>query len=31
MTGFGKRFIQEKPFFKLLVESHHIATALDAG
>jgi glycine/sarcosine N-methyltransferase len=31
MTGFGKRFIHEKPFFRLLVESHHLVTALDAG
>ncbi len=31
MTGFGNRFVQEKPFFRLLVENHHIATALDAG
>jgi glycine/sarcosine N-methyltransferase len=31
MTGFGKRFVHEKPFFRLLVENHHIATALDAG
>jgi SAM-dependent methyltransferase len=31
MTGFGKRFVHEKPFFRLLVESHHIGTALDAG
>jgi len=31
MTGFGKRFAHEKPFFRLLVENHRIATALDAG
>jgi glycine/sarcosine N-methyltransferase len=31
MTGFGKRFVHEKPFFRLLVENHRIATALDAG
>ncbi|HMK38806.1 MAG TPA: class I SAM-dependent methyltransferase [Bacteroidota bacterium] len=31
MTGFGKRFVHEKPFFRLLVENHGIATALDAG
>ena len=31
MTGFGKRFVHEKPFFRLLVENHHIAEALDAG
>ncbi|HEY4613016.1 MAG TPA: methyltransferase domain-containing protein [Bacteroidota bacterium] len=31
MTGFRKRFIQEKPFFRLLVEKYRITTALDAG
>lgn len=31
MTGFHKRFIQEKPFFHLLVERYKIKTALDAG
>lgn len=31
MTGFPKRFIQEKPFFHLLVERYKIKTALDAG
>ena len=31
MTGFGKRFVHEKPFFRLLVENHRIGTALDAG
>jgi SAM-dependent methyltransferase len=31
MTGFGKRFVHEKPFFRLLVENHRILTALDAG
>ncbi len=31
MTGFGKRFDKEKPFFKQLVEKHRIGTALDAG
>ena len=31
MTGFRKRFIQEKPFFHLLVEKYRITTALDAG
>lgn len=31
MTGFEKRFIQEKPFFRLLVERYGIHTALDAG
>lgn len=31
MTGFSKRFIQEKPFFHLIVDRHKITTALDAG
>ncbi len=31
MTGFEKRFVHEKPFFRLLVERHGISTALDAG
>ncbi|MBI3788902.1 MAG: class I SAM-dependent methyltransferase [Ignavibacteriales bacterium] len=31
MTGFHKRFIQEKPFFHLLVDRYKIKTALDAG
>ena len=31
MTGFGKRFARETPFFKLIVENHRIGTALDAG
>jgi SAM-dependent methyltransferase len=31
MTGFGRRFVHEKPFFRLLVENHRISTALDAG
>lgn len=31
MTGFQKRFVQEKPFFRLLVEKYSITTALDAG
>lgn len=31
MTGFEKRFIHEKPFFRLLVERHGIKTAVDAG
>ena len=31
MTGFRKRFVHETPFFRLIVENHHIATALDAG
>src|SRR5512134_2041007 len=31
MTTFEKRFVQEEPFFKLLVQRHRIASALDAG
>lgn len=31
MTGFEKRFIKEKPFFHLIVQTHNIKTALDAG
>jgi 2-polyprenyl-3-methyl-5-hydroxy-6-metoxy-1,4-benzoquinol methylase len=31
MTGFQKRFVHEKPFFRLLVEKYGIASALDAG
>lgn len=31
MTGFEKRFIQEKPFLRLLTEKHSIKVALDAG
>lgn len=31
MTGFHKRFVQEKPFFRLLVEKYGITSALDAG
>jgi SAM-dependent methyltransferase len=31
MTGFGKRFVLEKPFFRMLVENRRITTALDAG
>jgi len=31
MTGFEKRFVHEKPFFRLLVEKHGIRTAVDAG
>lgn len=31
MTGFDKRFVQERPFFRLLVERKGIRTALDAG
>ena len=31
MTGFAKRFVQEKPFFHMLVDKHKIQTALDAG
>ncbi|MDE3059042.1 MAG: class I SAM-dependent methyltransferase [Bacteroidota bacterium] len=31
MTNFRKRFVQEKPFFNLLVQKYGIRTALDAG
>ncbi len=31
MTGFQKRFVHEKPFFRLLVEKNRIRKALDAG
>ena len=31
MTGFEKRFVHERPFFRMLVEKHGIRTALDAG
>lgn len=31
MTGFEKRFVQERPFFRLLVERYGVRTALDAG
>jgi len=31
MTSFEKRFVHEKPFFRLLVERHGIKTAIDAG
>lgn len=31
MTGFENRFVQEKPFFRLLVERYGIKRALDAG
>lgn len=31
MTNFEKRFIQERPFFRFLVEKYRIRTALDAG
>jgi len=31
MTGFEKRFVQERPFFRLLVERYGVKTALDAG
>jgi SAM-dependent methyltransferase len=31
MTGFEKRFVQERPFFRLLVERYAIKTGLDAG
>jgi SAM-dependent methyltransferase len=31
MTGFEKRFVKESPFFRLIVQKHAIASALDAG
>jgi ubiquinone/menaquinone biosynthesis C-methylase UbiE len=31
MTGFERRFVQERPFFHMLVEKHGIRSALDAG
>jgi len=31
MTGFEKRFVQERPFFHMLVEKYEIQSALDAG
>lgn len=31
MTSFEKRFIQERPFFHMLVEKYRIQSALDAG
>jgi SAM-dependent methyltransferase len=31
MTGFEKRFVQEGPFFRLLVDTHMLKTAVDAG
>lgn len=31
MTGFQKRFVRERPFFKLLVENNGIRAAVDAG
>jgi len=31
MTGFEKRFVQERPFFRVLVEKYKILTALDVG
>ncbi len=31
MTGFQKRFVQEKPFFRLLTQKYKIRVALDAG
>lgn len=31
MTSFDRRFVQEKPFFRMLVERHRIGSALDAG
>jgi len=31
MTAFDQRLVSERPFYRLLVEHHRIATALDAG
>jgi SAM-dependent methyltransferase len=31
MTGFEKRFVRERPFFRVLVDKYRIKTALDAG
>ncbi len=31
MTSFEKRFVRDKPFFRMLIERYKIATALDAG
>jgi len=31
MTDFGRRFVAEKPFFKLLVDKYGIKSAIDAG
>jgi glycine/sarcosine N-methyltransferase len=31
MTGFEKRFVHEKPFFRILLERHKVTSALDAG
>lgn len=31
MTGFDKRFVAERPFFKRLVDAHRIRRAVDAG
>jgi 2-polyprenyl-3-methyl-5-hydroxy-6-metoxy-1,4-benzoquinol methylase len=31
MTSFERRFVHEKPFFRVLVEKYKIRTALDAG
>lgn len=31
MTEFEKRFVKERPFFRVLVEKHKIRSALDAG
>ncbi len=31
MTGFERRFVAERPFFKLLVDSYAIRSAVDAG
>ena len=31
MTAFEKRFVQERPFFRILVDTHGLTTAIDAG
>jgi glycine/sarcosine N-methyltransferase len=31
MTGFEKRFVAERPFFRMIVERYGITTAVDAG
>jgi 2-polyprenyl-3-methyl-5-hydroxy-6-metoxy-1,4-benzoquinol methylase len=31
MTGFEKRFVHEKPFFRLIVDRYNVKTAIDAG
>lgn len=31
MTGFEKRFVHEKPFFRLIVDRYNVKAAIDAG